>query len=127
MADNEHPFDSVADDLLAWMNEEVDYHVETLRGGYRAPFSAQVSEKDKHDYYARQMFQAGPNGVVDYAKPNPEGRDKLLKSLGVTGYTQVMQAVMPPKSAKPAAPEPEAPADPLEATMPPMPEDTEPV
>jgi len=128
MADQTHPYDSISDDLFDWMQGEVDYYVDALRGGYRSPFSAEVNEKEKMDYYRRQMYQTLPDGTVQYDKPNQAGRDQIMKNLGVTGYTQIMQAVTPPKpKGLRAVPPPEPASDPMAASMPPMPEDTAPV
>lgn len=117
MPETEHPFDGIADDLFDWMNGEVAYHVEALRGGYRDPFSAPTSEKDKLDYYRRQMFQTAPDGTIQYDKPNPEGRDTLLKSYGTQTYAEIWDAVKPKRGMRPAI---EAALDP---EIPAMPED----
>ena len=82
-------------DLTHWLETEPDYYIEALRGGYRAPFSANVSEAQKLDYYRRQVFMQNPDGTPDYTKPNEAGRDMLLKRVGVDGYTQILHAVMP--------------------------------
>lgn len=97
----EHPFDGIADDLFDWMQGEVDYHVAALRGGYRAPFSAQVTEKDKLDYYRRQMFQTTPDGTIQYDKPNAQGRDQLLKTVGTQTYAEIWQTVKPKQGRNP--------------------------
>jgi hypothetical protein len=125
MPEQEHPFDGIAQDLQDWMTGEVDYYVEAMRGGYRSPFSADVSEKAKLDYYRRQMYAVKPDGAVQYDQPNSAGRDKLLKSVGVQAYAEIYDAVKPKAGARPALDTTES--DPLKATVPPMPEDTEPV
>lgn len=124
MAEKDHPWDGVADDLFAWMQGEVNYYVEALRGGYRTPFSAPVSEKDKLDYYRRQMYQVAPDGTVQYDTPNAEGRDRILKQYGTATYAQIMDAVRPKPGLRPSS---EPTVDALEAGMPSMPEDEEPV
>lgn len=125
MPESEHPLDGIADDLFDWMNQEVAYHVEAMRGGYRSPFSADVSEKDKLDYYRRQMYQTLPTGEVQYDKPNAAGRDKLLKSVGTQAYAEIYDTVKPKAGARPIPDTSES--DPLKVNVPPMPEDTEPV
>ena len=117
----EHPLDSVAEDLFAWMEGEVDYYVGALQGpDQRAPFSAQTSEREKADYYRRQMFQTADDGSILYDKPNGQGRDRLLKRYGTKTYAEIWEAVRPKQGmGAPLEPEPDA----LEAAMPPMPED----
>jgi hypothetical protein len=126
MPDKIHPFDAIAADLFDWMQGEVDYHVQAIQGGYRAPFSAETSEADKLEYYRRQMYKTKPNGDIEYDQPNPEGRDKILKEKGTAVYAQILETVKPKQGMRPA-PEMEPAANPLAVAMPPMPEDTEPV
>lgn len=95
MAETEHPYDSIAEELGDWMNGEVDYYVEAMRGGHRAPFSADVSEQEKLDYFRRQMFMTAPDGTVQYDKPNGAGRDKIINNFGLTQYAQIMDTVRP--------------------------------
>jgi hypothetical protein len=126
MPEQQHPFDGIADDLFDWMNGEVDYHVEAMRGGYRDPFSAATSERDKLDYFRRQMYKTKPDGTVQFDQPNPEGRDKILKQYGTQTYAEIMETVKPKQGLRPP-PEPEPTTDPMQMPMPTMPEDTEPV
>ena len=91
----QHPFDSVADQTLEWIQETTDYAVEALRGGYRTPFSANVTEAQKLDYYRRKLFIQNPDGSIDFSKPNNAERDKLLKKLGTKTYAEVMTTVLP--------------------------------
>src|SRR5688500_6251129 len=90
-----HPYDEVADEILDWLQTEPDYFIEALRGGKQTPFSADVSEAQKMDYYRRQVFQMNPDGSVDYSKPNGDGRDLLIKRVGIKGYTEIMSQIMP--------------------------------
>jgi hypothetical protein len=92
---SKHPFDEIADEVLTWLNEEPEYFIEALRGGHQTPFSADVSESQKMDYYRRQVFMQNPDGSVDFTKPNGEGRDLLIKRVGIKGYTDIMSQVMP--------------------------------
>jgi hypothetical protein len=125
MPEQEHPFDGIAQDLQDWMTGEVNYYVEAMRGGYRSPFSADVSEKDKLDYYRRQMYVVKPDGAVQYDQPNAAGRDKLLKSVGVQAYAEIYDAVKP-KAGLRSLPD-TAQGDPFAANIPTMPEEKEPV
>jgi hypothetical protein len=115
-----HPYDGIADDLFSWMEEEVGYYVEAIRGGYRNPFTAEVSEKEKRDYYTRMMFKTKPDGTVEYDQPNPEGRDTILKKQGTQAYAEILSMVTPKQGLR-------APVDPiqetLDANLPRMPED----
>jgi hypothetical protein len=91
----QHPFDSVADQTLEWIQETTDYAVEALRGGYRTPFSANITEAQKLDYYRRKLFTQNPDGSIDFSKPNLAERDKLLKKLGTKNYAEVMTTILP--------------------------------
>lgn len=91
----QHPFDSVADELARWINDEAKWYAQALIAGYRSPFSASVSETDKLAYYRRQMFMTNEDGSVDYDRPNNEGRNALYKRLGVQQYAEVAKAVAP--------------------------------
>lgn len=90
-----HPWDLAAMDLTHWLQTEPEYYVEALKGGYRTPFAADVSEADKLAYYRRQIFMQNPDGTPDYSKPNEQGRDMLMRRVGIEGYTQIMAAAMP--------------------------------
>lgn len=120
----DHPLDGLADDLYEWMNGEVGYYVEAMRGGYRSPFSAPVNAQEKKDYWARQMFQAEPNGTIQYDKPNQQGRDQVLRQYGVQTYADILNTVKPKQGFRPPV---EPTEDLVEATIPPMPEEGEPV
>lgn len=91
----QHPFDSVADQTLEWIQETTDYAVEALRGGYRTPFSANITEAQKLDYYRRRLFTQNPDGSIDFSKLNHGERDKLLKKLGTKTYAEIMTTVLP--------------------------------
>lgn len=90
-----HPFDSVSDEILHWLDSESKYYVSALVGDYQSPFAAQVSEKDKLDYYRRQVYMINPDGTPNYEQPNKEGRDQLIKRVGIEGFATVMKAVGP--------------------------------
>ena len=72
-----------------------------MRGGHTAPFGADITEREKRDYYARQMFQVAPNGDIQYDKPNAQGRDTLMKQLGVSGYSKVWEEIRPKQGRRP--------------------------
>jgi hypothetical protein len=104
----------------------VDYHVQAIKGGYRAPFSAETSEAERLEYFRRQMYKTNPDGTFAFDQINPEGRDKVLKDYGTQKYAEIMSEVKPKQGIRPA-PEMEPEADPLAAAIPQMPEDVEPV
>jgi hypothetical protein len=120
MAESEHPYDAIAQDLFSWQEDMVSWTTEAMRGGHRAPFSAATSEKEKQDYYRRQMFQQNPDGSINYEQPNPGGRDRMMKTLGVQGYAQVMNSIKPKAGLRPVS---ESEPSTLEASTPMMPED----
>lgn len=101
MPEAPHPYDDVAQQLYDWMEEQSDWAADALRGGYRAPFGADVSERDKADYYRRQMYQTNPDGLVNYNQPNAEGRKMLLDRLGTSGYAQVYNEIKPAQGRRP--------------------------
>lgn len=107
MPEQQHPWDGLAEQLYDWMDEQSTWAADAIRGGYRAPFGADASERDKLDYYRRQMFVPKPDGTVDYQQPNAEGRKKLLQQLGTSGYAQVYEAVRPQVGKRPALEAPE--------------------
>jgi hypothetical protein len=115
---SQHPLDDVADELLDWLQTESAYYVEALKGGHRAPFAAPVNEQQKTDYYTRQVFNTNKDGSINYDSPNVQGRDELLKRMGVQGYTEVIRAVMPKTGMQnvvpEAAPEAATPTDELD-------------
>lgn len=110
MAAQQNPLDGIADELFGWMDSEVSYYADALRGGPngRAPFSAEVSESQKHDYFTRQMFMTGPDGRVDYSQPNSQGRTKLMQEMGPQKYGEVYSQVAPKQGRRPTLqPEPD--------------------
>jgi hypothetical protein len=112
MPDAIHPWDLVSEDLKNWLETEPQYYIDQLKGGFRSPFSADVSEQEKLDYYRRQVFMQHPDGTPDYSKPNQAGRDMLMKRVGIDGYTQIIGAVMPVRSGLRAAQAATTPDDP---------------
>lgn len=108
MAGNESMMESVAGELLGWLQSESKWYADAIRNGGRAPFSAPASEAEKLEYYRRQMFEVAPDGTIQYDKPNKQGRSEVLARLGVDGYTRVYDAVKPPRGMRPV---PEEAAD----------------
>lgn len=92
---NVHPFDEAASEIANWIKDESAWYADALRGGYNAPFAAPVSEQEKLDYYRRQVFMTNPDGTPNYEQPNTQGREMLMKRLGIPGYTRVMAAALP--------------------------------
>ncbi len=90
-----HPFDSVSDEIMNWLENESKYYVSAMVGDYQSPFAAQVSEKDKLDYYRRKVYNINPDGTPNYDQPNKEGRDTLIKQVGIEGFADIMKAVGP--------------------------------
>jgi hypothetical protein len=96
-----HPFDAIADEVSRWLTEDAQWYADALRGSYRSPFAAPVTEDQKLDYYRRQMFSENPDGSVNYERPNTKGREQLLQRLGVRGYAEVVAATKPPQGLRP--------------------------
>jgi hypothetical protein len=106
--ESEHPYDAISADLQGWMDEEVNHQVEAMRGGYRTPFTAPLTERQKHAEFQRMMYEHLPDGTIQYDKPNKAGRDQVMQTYGVEGYAQVMDAVRPkPGRREAVAEEPE--------------------
>ena len=99
---NRHPWDDAADEVTTWLNDESKYYAEALLAGHSAPFgaegSASISERDKLEYYKRQVFNTNGLGAINYDSPNESGREALIKRLGIPGYTQVIAAVLAEKN-----------------------------
>jgi len=79
--------DEVANDLAAWIDQTADAIAVAFTPQGIAPFSAQLSEKDKLEYYRSQLFN--PDG-----SPNTQGRSQQLQRLGPEGFAQVYKAVV---------------------------------
>lgn len=93
-----HPWDDMADEITSWLDTEPEYYAQALLAGHDPPFGAQggagINEQQKLDYYKRQVFNTTQEGGVNYDSPNEAGREKLIKRVGIPGYTQVMAAVL---------------------------------
>jgi hypothetical protein len=91
--------DDVANDLALWIDKTAT-EVALAFSPARAPFSAQITEQQKLEFYKNQIFN--PDG-----SPNQAGRQAQIARLGAEGFGQVYKAVV---SAYPALkPAPQAP------------------
>jgi hypothetical protein len=79
--------DEVANDLALWIDDTATAVAVAFTPQGVAPFSAQLTEKEKVEYYARQLFN--PDG-----SPNADGRSAQLRRLGPEGFAQVYKAVV---------------------------------
>jgi hypothetical protein len=116
--------DDVANDLALWIDQTAT-EVALAFSPARAPFSAQITEAQKLEFYKNQLFL--PDG-----SPNQQGRQQEIARLGAEGFGQVYKAVVsaypqlkpapPPEIAVPeewpVAPEPPLGGPPM---MPPAP------
>jgi hypothetical protein len=80
-------FDLVAEEISEWIDHMSDEIAEAVAAGGKAPFSAQLTEAQKIDYYAAQYFN--PDGT-----PNVQGRAAQMARLGPEGFAQVYKAVV---------------------------------
>lgn len=98
--------DAVANDLAVWLDQTATKIAAAMAPQGTAPFSAQLSETQKLDYYKNQLFN--PDGT-----PNVQGRAQQIDRLGPLGFTQVYKAVIK------AYPELRIPAPPSATPLPP--------
>ncbi len=82
-----HTWDQVADELAAWLDTESTALADALTAGGRAPFAADLTERERLDYYTAQFFH--PDGSV-----NDQGRADVMQRLGEVGYADAFRAVM---------------------------------
>lgn len=78
--------DEVANDLALWIDDTSNKVALAFAPG-RAPFSADLTEEQKMDYYSRALFN--PDGT-----PNQRGRQREVARLGVEQFAQVYKAVL---------------------------------
>ena len=95
--------DGIAEELWGWMDSEVQYYANALKGGPngRAPFAADANEVQKRDYFTRAMFTQNPDGTIDYSKPNAEGRSMVMQTYGPQQYAQIFETVRPKQGKRP--------------------------
>lgn len=97
--------DEVANDLAWWIDDTANKIALAFAPG-RAPFSADLTEQQKLDYYTRALFN--PDG-----SPNQQGRQRELQRLGAEGFGQVYKQVVA------AHPELKPPSEPMMMEVPP--------
>src|SRR5215831_9886493 len=81
-----NPLDEIATDLAVWL-DQTSTEIALAFAPTRAPFSANVSETQKLEYYRYKFFN--PNGT-----PNVAGRNEELQRLGVEGFGIVYKALI---------------------------------
>jgi hypothetical protein len=79
--------DSVATDLALWLDQESTRIAAAMAPQGVAPFSADLSEEQKLQYYRDALFN--PDGT-----PNLSGRQEQIARLGPQSFTQVYKAVI---------------------------------
>lgn len=77
----------VAEDLAVWLEKTPEKLVERWIGGGPRPFEKKVSENEKRAYFRKLAFL--PDG-----QPNVGGRQRLIDTYGVKGYTQIMRTLL---------------------------------
>lgn len=97
--------DDVASDLAAWIDQTAEAVALAFAPG-RAPFSANITEDQKLQYYRDQLFN--PDG-----SPNEQGRSAQLQRLGVEGFGLVYKAIIRrwPELKIPTPPQPVVPQE----------------
>ena len=78
--------DDVSNDLALWIDDTAEKVALAFAPG-RAPFSADLTEEQKLNYYRAQLFN--PDG-----SPNAQGRQAQIARLGAQGFGQVYKAVI---------------------------------
>jgi hypothetical protein len=79
-------FDDIANDLAVWIDQTAN-EVALALSPARAPFSANVTEDQKLEFYKSRLFN--PDG-----SPNSQGRAEEIQRLGAEGFGHVYQAVV---------------------------------
>lgn len=86
MPGRQNMLDDVANDLALWIDQTAT-EVALAFAPARAPFSANVTEEQKLEFYTHQLFN--PDGT-----PNAQGRSTELSRLGAEGFGRVYKAVL---------------------------------
>jgi len=86
MPGTSNPLDDIATDLALWI-DQISTEVALAFAPNRAPFSVDLSEEQKLQYYRDKMFN--PDGT-----PNVQGREQEFQRLGVTGFSMVYKTVV---------------------------------
>lgn len=96
--------DDVSNDLALWIDQTAN-DVALAFAPARAPFSANITEQQKLDFYRSRLFN--PDGT-----PNAQGRAQEIQRLGAEGFGRVYKAVVdhwpelrPPEAAPIEVPE----------------------
>jgi hypothetical protein len=79
--------DEVAIDLASWIDNTAEEIALAMAPRGQQPFAAQMSDKQKLDYYTSRLFN--PDG-----SPNMQGRTQELQRLGPEGFANVYKAVV---------------------------------
>ena len=78
--------DEISDDLSVWVDQTAE-QVALAFAPARAPFSANITEDQKLEFYRSRMFN--PDG-----SPNVAGRNEEIQRLGAEGFGKVYKAVV---------------------------------
>lgn len=78
--------DEIASDLALWL-DQTSTEIALAFAPNRSPFSANVSEEQKLEFYRTRLFN--PDGT-----PNAAGREAEFQRLGSDGFSQVYKAVI---------------------------------
>lgn len=78
--------DDIADDLAGWIDRTANEVALAFAPG-RAPFSANITEEQKLQFYRSQLFNQD-------GSPNVQGRQAQIQRLGPEGFGQVYKAVI---------------------------------
>jgi|SRR5262252_574574 len=81
-----NPLDEIANDLAIWI-DQTSSEIALAFAPTRAPFSADVTEEQKLEYYRTQFFN-------NDGTPNVQGRNAQLQRLGVEGFGIVYKAII---------------------------------
>src|SRR5580765_401161 len=97
--------DDIANDLALWVDQTAN-QVALAFAPARAPFSANITEDQKLEFYRARLFN--PDG-----SPNPQGRNEEIQRLGAEGFGAVYKAVVSrwPELRIPAPPPIEVPKE----------------
>jgi len=83
---NQYWMDTIADDVLAEMQEEEDWVVDAVLGGGRAPGTVQATEKEKLAFFKRYLMN--PDGTW-----NVQHQQNLMNSMDEKSYISIIQAL----------------------------------
>lgn len=106
--------DDISNDLALWIDNTAEA-VATAFAPARAPFSANITEQQKLDFYRTRLFNAD-------GSPNAQGRAEELARLGPEGFARVYKAVVAQHPELKPPPEPPIEVPEQWPTMPPGPQ-----